>query len=429
MEEMEGYIPRLADEHLEFLLKTSGAVYIKGPKWCGKSTTAKKHAKSCVYMQDKMTQDQSKALAKNSPSIFLKGDTPRLIDEWQSIPFIWDSIRFEIDQRNKFGQFLLTGSVVPNDEDNEEREHSGAGRIVPMVLRTMSLFESKDSTGEVSLKQLFDGKDFEAKVSDLSLEDYSYLICRGGWPTAVVHSEKDTALQQVRNYYSVLISEDFQRMRKKKRGTEKISAVMMSYARNTATNASIATICRDISVAGEKKIDEDTVRDYLYDLDALFVKEELPAWNPNLRSKTTVNCSPVRHFIDPSIGCAALDIWPEDLINDLETMGLFFESMVIRDLRIYAERFRGHVYHYRDGDGLEADAVIRTNDGRWAAIEVKLCDSDRIEEGAKHLLELKDKVRLDRHQEPEFLMVVTATNYAYRREDGVFVVPLGCLGP
>ena len=418
----------MADEYLGVLLKTYGAAYIKGPKWCGKSTTAGKYARSSVCMQDKESQERSKVLARNSPAIFLKGDTPRLIDEWQSVPFICDFVRSEVEGRGESGQFLLTSSVESDDEDHG-CECDGGRCIVQMVLRTMSLFESKDSTGEVSLKQLFDGRDFEAKVSDLSLEDYSYLICRGGWPSAVVQDEKDQALRQVRDYYSSFIGEEFQNLRRKKRGTKKISAVMAGYARNIATNASIAKMCRNIFADRKKSIDLDTVRDYLRDLAALFLREESPAWVPGLRSRTTVNRSPVRHFIDPSIGCAALDLRPDDMIGDLETMRRFFVSMAVRDLRIYAEMFRGHVYHYRDGDGLEADAVIGTNDGRWAAIEVELRDSDRIEEGAKHLLRLKDKVRSDRHQEPEFLMVVTATDYAYRREDGVFVVPLGCLGP
>ncbi|MCQ2078631.1 MAG: DUF4143 domain-containing protein [archaeon] len=424
------YVPRLADKRLNFLLSSCGAVYVKGPKWCGKSTTAEQQAKSTVYMQDKEKQAQYVALARNAPHIFLSGETPRLIDEWQSISFIWDSIRFEVDQRNEFGQFILTGSTVPNLDEKKEYEHSGAGRIVPMILRTMSLYESRDSNGKVSLSNLFQGIAFEgAAESNQDLADYAYLICRGGWPLAVIQMNDRVALQQVRNYYQVLIQEDFQRLKKKKRGTLKINSLLKSYSRNVSSQCSISTLRNDLRNHGDSDMDDDTIYAYLEDLESLYVIEELPAWNVNIRSKAAVHSADTRHFIDPSIGCAALDVWPEDLINDLNTMGCFFESLVVRDLRVYAEALGGTLYHYRDSDGLEADAVIKLENGKWAAIEVKLCDQARIDEGAAHLIALRDKVESKYIGEPEFLMVVTATTMAYRRADGVYVVPLGCLGP
>lgn len=424
------YIKRLADKRLKFLLSSCGAVYIKGPKWCGKSTTAEQQSKSMVYMQDKEKQEQNIALAKNSPSLFLAGKTPKLIDEWQKISFIWDSVRFEIDKRKLFGQFILTGSTTPNPDDEKEYDHSGAGRIVPLTLRTMSLYESGESSGSVSLSKLFSGEHIElVEESKLTLEDYAYLICRGGWPLAVIQKDRDIALQQVRNYFDILVEEDFQRLKKKKRGTVNISALLRSYSRNVASQSSNATIRSDMKNHGDANLDEDTIRAYIDDLERLFVIEELPAWNVNLRSKASVHSTNTRHYIDPSIGCAALDIWPNNLLNDLNTMGLFFESMVVRDLRVYSEYISGTVYHYRDSDGLESDAVIKLKNGKWAAVEVKLRDYDRINEGAEHLLKLKDKVDQTYLKEPEFLMVVTAGGMAYRRSDGVYVVPLGCLGP
>lgn len=421
------YIPRIADERLAFLLSSCGAVHIKGPKWCGKSTTAEKQSNSVVYLQDRGSQDQNIMLARNAPELFLKGDVPKLIDEWQTIPFIWDSVRFEVDKRGEFGQFILTGSSVPPDDS--DIGHSGAGRIVPMIMRTMSLYESGESDGSISLSKLFNSLPQSPSESRLSLEDYSYLICRGGWPMAATQTDRRIALQQAKNYYSVLVDEDIQRLGKIKRNGMKIRSVLRSYARNVASNASFKTIRDDILEHSESTIDRDTVAKYIDDLEKLYVVEELPAWCPNLRNKATVNTSDTRHFVDPSIGCAALDINPPDLISDLNTMGLYFESLAVRDLRVYSEKIGGSVFHYRDSDGLEADAIIKLADGRWAALEMKLCDSERIDEGAKHLIKLKDSIDTEKHRQPEFLMVVSATNYAYQRPDGVWVVPLGCLGP
>lgn len=304
------YIPRLADSKLEFLLSSCGAVLIKGPKWCGKSTTAEHHMGSAVYMQDKERQKQNIELAKNSPSLLLKGDVPRLIDEWQIIPFIWDSIRYEVDCRDEFGQFILTGSSVPAETD--EIEHSGAGRIVSMMLRTMSLFESGDSSGSISLKALFDGDTPEPCESSVNLEKYAFLICRGGWPKAVIQKDERIALQQSKNYYDVLINEDVHRLRKKRRDISKIDSFMRSYARNTANQASYRKIKTDM---GENQSDEDTIASYIYDMERMYVIEELEAWNTNIRSKTASNAVKTRHFTDPSIGCAALHISPMDFFE------------------------------------------------------------------------------------------------------------------
>lgn len=421
------YFQRISDATLKFHLESCGAVLIKGPKWCGKSTTAEQQKKSVVYMQDKEHQAQNIELAKSSPSLFLAGDTPRLIDEWQIIPFIWDSIRFEIDKRKEFGQFILTGSSVPPDSD--AYEHSGAGRIVHMVMRTMSLYEAHDSSGKISLANLFRGEGNEAAVCEKTLSDYAYFTCRGGWPTAVTARNERVALAQVKNYYDVLVNGDLQRLGKIRRNPSKIQSLLRAYARNTASEASNTTLKEDMRNHQDPALDEDTIASYVNDLEMLYVVEELPAWNPNLRSKTAVRSLSTRHFTDPSIACAALHLSPMDLIHDLKTFGLLFESLAVHDLRIYAESLNGEVYHYRDASGLEADAIIKLENGDWAAVEVKLSNPERIEEGALHLLKLKSIIDTDKMKPPKFLMVLTATEYAYQRKDGVWVVPLGCLKP
>ena len=424
-EEKKGYYKRIADTILQDRLRTAGAVLIKGIKWSGKSTTAEQVAKSVVYMQNNKITEQNIALAKSAPDIFLEGDTPRLIDEWQIIPFIWDQIRFEVDHRKKKGQFILTGSSMPVEEN--AYEHSGIGRIVPMTMRTMSLYESEDGNGKVSLSALFENPDsFTASSCPLALRDYAYLLCRGGWPEAL-GLEREDALEQVYNFYRGLVEEDINRMFKRKKNPERIRRLMRSYARAVSTETSNAKIRADIKSNDEDSFDEETVASYINAFTKLFVIEELPAWNTNLRSKTAIRQTNTRHFSDPSIGVAALGMGPEDLIHDLETFGLFFESMCVRDLRIYSESLKGEVFHYRDARGREADAIIHLRNGKWAAVEVKLSSSESIDEGAKHLLEISADIDTDKEKVPTFLMVLTATPYAYKREDGVFVVPLGCL--
>ncbi len=424
-EEKEVYYKRIADSILQDRLRTAGAVLIKGIKWSGKSTTAEQVAGSVVYMQNNKTKEQNIALAKSAPDIFLEGETPRLIDEWQIIPFIWDQIRFEVDHRKKKGQFILTGSSTPVEENSYE--HSGIGRIVGMTMRPMSLYESGDGNGKVSLSALFENPDgFVPSSCILTLRDYAYLLCRGGWPAAL-GLEREDALEQVYNFYRGLVEEDINRMFKRKKNPERIRRLLRSYARAVSTQTSNANIRRDISSNDEDSFDEDTVAAYINAFTKLFVIEELPAWNTNLRSRTAIRESNTRHFTDPSIGVAALAIGPEDLIHDLNTFGLFFESMCVRDLRIYSESLKGEVFHYRDARGREADAIIHLRNGKWAAVEVRLSSQESIDEGAKHLLDIASDIDTDKEKAPAFLMILTATPYAYRREDGVFVVPLGCL--
>ncbi len=419
------YYPRIADDILEQKLQMAGAVYIKGPKWCGKSTTARRKARSEVLMQDQETKEQNILLAENSPTLFLSGKTPKLIDEWQVIPFIWDQIRFLVDERKKRGQFILTGSATPVDDN--KYMHSGIGRILPFVMRPMSLYESRNGNGGVSLDLLFHRPDeFESATCSLTLEDYAYLTCRGGWPEALFDNH-DTALLQARNFYDGLVEDDVNKVLKTRKNKERIKNVMRSYARSTASAMSISRMKNDISLNEGRSIDEDTLVSYLDALKKLFIVEELPAWNTNLRSATKIRTSDTHHFVDPSIACAALDIWPNDLIGDLKTFGFFFESLCVRDLRVYSEKLHGSVYHYRDSRGLEADAIIHLRTGEWAAVEMKLSSSESIEEGAKHLLKLKDDIDTAKVKAPSFLMILTTTPYAYRRKDGVYVVPLGCL--
>ena len=424
---MDKYLKRCVDTRLKDKLDSSGAVWIKGPKWCGKSTTAEQIAKSCVYMQSRKDRDQNIALAKNAPEVFLTGKTPRLIDEWQIIPFIWDDIRYEIDKRDTFGQFILTGSATPlTSKEEQEIQHSGVGRISTIVMRTMSLFESLDSNGTISLGSLFKGEKVAPATCDKILNDYAQYACRGGWPKSVGASEK-VSIEIARNYYSGLIENDIKDIDGASRDTDKLKAFMRSYARNISTECSIQTLANDIKEYDNKTVSDETIRSYIKALENLYVIEDIKAWSPNLRSKTTIRTSPTRHFIDPSIACRALGAYKEDLINDLRTFGLIFEDMAIRDLKTYADKLGGEVYHYRDRNGLEADAIIHLENGKWAAFEVKLHDSDRIEEGAINLLKLAKLIDEQKMKKPAFLMVITATEYAYQREDGVWIVPLACL--
>lgn len=424
---MGRYLKRCIDAQLTEKLASSGAVLIKGPKWCGKSTSAEQVARSAVYMQKANEREQNIALAKNAPEIFLSGDAPKLIDEWQVIPFIWDDIRYEIDHRGLFGQFILTGSTTPlSDKDGKQRIHSGIGRITTLTMRTMSLYESLESNGAFSLGALFEGKAPKAAASSKTLVDYAFLACRGGWPLAVGLDER-TALNVAKNYYDGLISDDFRNLIGAKRDIEKMEATLRAYARNISTECSLDTLLRDVKENDDLSISDESIRSYLNLLREIYVIEDVPAWNPNLRSKTAIRTTPTRHFVDPSVGCRALGIGPNALIGDLRTFGLVFEDLAVRDLKVYAEKLGGQVYHYRDRNGLEADAVIHLDDGRWAAFEVKLHDSDAIGLGAEHLLKLSRNIDDEKMKKPSFLAVISATEYAYRRDDGVFVIPLACL--
>lgn len=417
------YLKRIADRVLQERLAASGAVLIEGPKWCGKTRTALENSKSHLFMQDPDKAVSYLKAADTKPSLLLKGDTPRLLDEWQTAPVLWDAVRFMVDQRGKSGQFILTGSAVPKDN---VVQHTGTGRISRLLMRPMSLYESMESNGSVSLKALFDGETEIDNFSTLTIEQIAFAIVRGGWPASIGESEK-IALRHAIDYVEAIINADVSRVDGIEKNPVRVRALLRSLSRNISTLATIRTIHDDIAMGdADESISEKTISQYLGALDRIFVTENLPAWNPALRSKTAIRTSPKRQFVDPSIAAAVMRLTPSRLLEDFNYFGFLFESLCDRDLRIYAEAIDGQVFHYRDGSGLEADAVIALNDGRWAAVEVKL-GSKEIEDAAVHLLELKNKVNTEKMREPSFLMILTGTEIAYRREDGVYVVPLGCL--
>ncbi len=417
------YLKRIADRVLQDRLAASGAVLIEGPKWCGKTRTALENSKSHLFMQDPDKAISYLKAADTKPSLLLKGDTPRLLDEWQTAPVLWDAVRFMVDQRGKSGQFILTGSAVPKDN---VVQHTGTGRISRLLMRPMSLYESMESNGRVSLKALFDGETEIDNFSTLTIEQITFAIVRGGWPASIGKSEK-IALRHAIDYVEAIINADVSRVDGIEKNPVRVRALLRSLSRNISTLATIRTIHDDIAMGdADESISEKTISQYLGALDRIFVTENLPAWNPALRSKTAIRTSPKRQFVDPSIAAAVLRLTPSGLLEDFNYFGFLFESLCDRDLRIYAEAIDGQVFHYRDASGLEADAVIALNDGRWAAVEVKL-GSKEIEDAAVHLLELKNKVNTEKMREPSFLMILTGSEIAYRREDGVYVVPLGCL--
>lgn len=422
---MAKYKQRIADRILERKVMGKGAVLIEGPKWCGKTTTAKQLAKSVLDLGDSAVLKQSSGLIEISPKTLLEGETPRLIDEWQALPPIWDSIRSEVDKRGEPSQFILTGSSVLPEAD--ETVHSGTGRFATIKMRPMSLYESGESSGTVSLKDLFDGKPIEVKQNDLNLEDIAYLTCRGGWPWATIISKK-VALDQAFDYVDSVIQRDIQRVDKVKRNAERAKLLMRSYARNISQQVSYNTIRKDMLSNDSSTLDEDTLADYIKALKKLFVIEDLPAWNPNIRSKAAIRTSDTRHFVDPSIGTAILGLGPKDLINDLKSFGFFFEDMVVRDLRVYAEALDGELYHYRDSNGLECDTVLHRRNGSYALMEVKLGGEQNIEDGAKSMLSLAVNIDTDKMPAPSFMAVIVGVGqYAYQRKDGVYVIPIGCL--
>ena len=422
---MKKYRKRIADDILKRKLEGKGAVLIEGPKWCGKTTTAEQFAASVLYMDDPEKKEQNIAMSELSPKRLLNGDTPRLIDEWQLAPKLWDAIRFEVDHRSELGQFILTGSAVP--ANTTEITHSGTGRFTWLTMRPMSLYESGDSTGEASLENLFAGTKSIEGDSNLSIDRLAFLVCRGGWPQSV-DMRDEIALDQAFDYYDAIVHSDINRADDVKKDAEKVKRLMRSYARNQGAQVPNTVLSRDISANEDKTISEETVASYVDALRKIFVVEDMPAWNPNLRSKTAIRSSDTRYYIDPSIAAAALGIGPNDLINDLNTFGFLFETLCIRDLRIFADSLGGEVYHYRDKDGQECDAVIHLRNGKYGLIEIKLGGSKLIEDGAKSLKAMKDKIDTDKMNAPSFLMVLTGTgDFAYCRKDGVYVVPIGCL--
>lgn len=422
---MKEYKKRIVDEMLLKKLKGKGAVLIQGPKWCGKTTTAEQISNSILYMAKSDEQEQNKVLAEINPSLLLAGDVPRLIDEWQIAPKLWDAARYEIDHRNAEGQFIFTGSSVPANMD--EVIHTGTGRFAWLLMRPMSLYESGESTGDVSLKDLFEGKEKIQGINKLNLEKIAFLVCRGGWPRSI-YMEEEIALEQAFDYYKAVVETDISKVDNISKNPERVKKLMRAYARNMGSQASNETIKSDMIANDSQALDTDTVLLYVNALKKIFVVEESPAWNPNLRSKTAIRTSDTRYFIDPSIAVAALGIGPKDLMNDLNTFGLLFETLCIRDLRVYAESLNGDLYHYRDSSDLECDAVIHLRDGSYGLIEIKLGGDSLINEGAKNLKKLESRIDVEKMNNPSFLMVLTAIGkYAYKREDGVYVIPIGCL--
>jgi len=417
------YRNRIADRVLVNKLEAKGAVLIEGPKWCGKTTTATQVSGSVIFMQDPAKRDQYRKMAEINPSLLLEGDTPRLIDEWQLAPQLWDAVRFEVDRRDTFNQFILTGSSVPVLDWSTS--HTGTGRISRMIMRPMSLFESGESNGTISLESLFD-KEFEVETRSLiDIRQVAYLLCRGGWPKALDQSER-IALLQARDYYDAVVESDISAVDGVYRNPQRVKLLMRSFARFIASDAKITQIRSDMVVNDSDSLSEDTIQSYITALKRIFVVEDLPAWSPNLRSKTAIRTSDTRHFVDPSIAAASLGIGPNDLLNDLNTMGLLFESLCVRDLRVYAEALDGSVYHYRDKSGLECDAIIHLRNGSYALIEVKLGGRE-IDIAANNLLRLADNIDTSRMKAPAFMMILTGTEFAYKREDGVYVIPIGCL--
>ena len=421
---MKEYYQRVSDKVLLDHLESKGAVLIEGAKWCGKTTSAKHIAKSVIEMDRPDMTAQYQQMARINPSNLLEGEVPHLIDEWQIATNIWNAVRYEVDRRGEFGQFILTGSSVPAALD--ESMHTGTGRIVRMQMRPMSLFESKDSTGQVSLMDLFNKKDISA-VDNHSIDEIAFLICRGGWPATLNHGKK-VALKQAFDYYDAVVNDDISRVDRVKRDSERTKRILKSYARNVATQASLETIRSDVISNDVETFDKEALYGYLNALKRIFVIEDSPAWNPNLRSKTAIRTSDTRYFVDPSIAVAALGLGPTDLVNNLALMGLIFENLCVRDLRIYADALDGSVYHYRDKTGLECDAVIHLRNGSYGLVEVKLGGDQSINEGAESLLKLTSKIDTEKMKKPAFLMVLCGVApFAYKREDGVFVVPITCL--
>lgn len=423
---MNNYRPRIADKLIEEKLEAVGAVLIEGPKFCGKTTTGEQIAKSVLYMADPDTRERNIALATTNIKRLLTGDVPRLIDEWQIAPQLWDAIRFEVDHRRADGQFLLAGSAVPADPS--KIFHSGTGRFGWVRMRTMSLWESGDSTGEVSLGEMFRNASDIDGGCDMNSEQLAYLICRGGWPKASLKKSRRAALQESREYVEAVCRSDISRVDGVSRNPERAFRILKSYARNQGGQVPISTIMADIKSNEESGLTEFTVQSYITALKKIFVIEDMAAWSPNLRSKTAIRTSDTRYFSDPSIATAALGLGPEDLLDDPNTFGLMFEAMAIRDLRVFADAIDGKVYHYRDKNGLECDAIVHLHNGKYGMIEIKLGGDALIEAGAKTLKALAAKLDTDKMKAPSFMMILTGTGqYAYMRQDGIAVVPIGCL--
>ena len=415
------YLSRICDTTLQNALNTMGAVLIEGTKWCGKTSTASNVARSTLYMQDPDNARSYQIMADTKPSLLLKGETPRLIDEWQMSPSLWDAVRFEVDKRKKSGQFILTGSSAPADNVTA---HTGTGRFARILMRPMSLYESRESNGIVSLADLFEGKHDIEGISTLTIEQIAFAICRGGFPATLGKSEK-LALQMSVEYVEAIIHQDISQVDGIDKNPNRVRVLLRSLARNIATQATIPTIIKDIE-ATETTLSDKTIAEYYNALQRIFIAEPMPAWSPSLRSKTAIRTSNKHHFVDPCIATAVMRVNPSGILQDFEYFGFLFEALCARDLRVYAQYNDGEVFHYRDKNGLEADMIVALRDGRWGAIEVKL-GNKQIEEAAENLLKLKGKINTEKMREPSFLMVITGGEFAFKRDDGVLVVPIACL--
>ena len=420
------YYQRLIEDAIALKLKSSGAVLVAGPKFCGKTTTCMLYQNSFVKLNTK----QAIAMARMNPRAMLNGDKPRLIDEWQKVPDIWNQVKDDLDFEYQFGKYILTGSSTPADKT--EIHHTGAGRIAPLTMRPMTLWESKESKGTVSLKDMFDGGDnFPWDMNaDFTLDDVAFLLCRGGWPISVL-AQRDIAIEITKNYYNGLfVFEDSENERFRNKKPEVLRMILRSYARNISSEAAVSTIISDIRQSNERTMDTKTYDDYMDALKDLYIIEDMDAWNPNIRSKTSIRSTPTRHFVDTSIACRSLGVSPGDLMKDLNSFGLFYEDFAVRDLRVYADCLGGTVKHYRDNTGLECDAVVHLEDGRWGGIEIKLGGDELINEGAESLKTLQNKI-IEKSEEkaPSFLLVLTAVGGAYKRDDGVYVAPINLLKP
>lgn len=423
---MSNYQQRIADQLLRFKLESIGAVLIEGPKACGKTTTAEQQAGSILYMDDPADMEQNLQLAQTDIKQLLQGATPRLIDEWQLAPQLWDAIRFEVDHRRNDGQFMLTGSAVPADMSRVK--HSGAGRFGWLTMRPMTLWESGESSGEVSLSALLNGATNVEGTSRLSLEQVAFASCRGGWPKAVTKKSEKAALAQIKEYFRAIVQSDVSRVDMVNRDAERAQRLMRSYARHQGAQATIGTIRADMEANEATSMSDNTIESYLGALRKIFIIEDMPAWNPNLRSKTAIRTTDTRYFVDPSVATTALGLAPKDLINDLKTFGLIFETLCVRDLRVYADALDGKVYHYRDANGLECDAVVHLPDGSYGLVEIKLGGEKLIDEGVQNLGKLASKLDTSKMKAPAFSMIITAVGQrAYKRTDGIFIVPIGCL--
>lgn len=420
---MKKYKIRIADKILQKKLNAKGAVLIEGAKWCGKTTTASQIAKSILSMQNPEEKEQNIRLAELSPSRLLHGKTPRLIDEWQLAPKLWDAVRFEVDKRDEFNQFILTGSAVP--ADLKEITHTGTGRISRMLMRPMSLFESQESNGSVSLSELFSGKTNIDGENTIDIDELAFIICRGGWPKAV-GLKQDIGLSQAIDYYDAVVNSDISRVDNIERNPERAKRLLRAYARSIGTQTKLTSLSDDVNEDNNLGTNP-TIYNYINALQKIFVIEDSHAWNPNLRSKTAIRTTDTRYFTDPSIAAAALGLGPNDLIDDIKTMGFFFENLCIRDLRVYADSLDGTIYHYRDKNGLECDAVIHLRNGAYGLIEIKLGGDKAIEEGKYTLNKLAENIDYNLMKKPSFKMVITGTGkYAYKDGD-TFIVPIGCL--